>query len=62
MHIIDGLKNPAAEKFDGGQAHRSVLTPAEERGVVSTMGQMVCFARTPLALSVWPLLVKIGTD
>ena len=36
--IIDGLRNPAVAKFDGGQAHRMVLTLVKERGMVSIMG------------------------
>ena len=38
MRIIDGLKTPAAAKFDGGHARRAAVTPVTEHGLVSIMG------------------------
>ena len=38
LRILSRLKEPAAAKFDGCQAHRMVLTPKPERGLVSTVG------------------------
>ena len=34
MRVIKGIKKPAAAKFDGRKAHRRVLTPEPELGLV----------------------------
>ena len=38
MSILKRLKQPAAAKFNGRQAHRTGLTPKPERGLVAIMG------------------------
>ena len=36
--VLEILENPAAAKIDGTSAHRLVLTPEPEHGLVSIMG------------------------
>ena len=36
--ILDGIGNPSRAKFDGCKAHRRVVAPGDERGLVSIMG------------------------
>ena len=38
LSVLGILGNPAAEKMDGTSAHRRVLTPEPEHGIVSIMG------------------------
>ena len=53
VRIIGGLKIPAGAKFDGGKAHRIVLTYEGGAAYFRPCGPMVFFTRTPSALSAW---------
>ena len=38
MHILGGIKNPAGVKFGASKAHRGVLAPPDERGILPIVG------------------------
>ena len=38
LRVLDLLENPAAAKIDGTSAHRRIITPEPEHGLVSIMG------------------------
>ena len=38
MRLLGRLKNPTGGEFDGDKAHRTVLAPPGEHGLVSTRG------------------------
>ena len=39
LRVLDLLENPAAAKIDGSSAHRRILTPEPEHGLVATVGR-----------------------
>ena len=45
LRILNRLNDPAEAKFDGCQAHRMVLTPKPERGLVAIVGHNGLFLR-----------------
>ena len=38
LRVLDLLENPTGAKIDGTSAHRRVITPSNEHGLVSIMG------------------------
>ena len=47
MGILDGLEEPTGGKFGAEKAHRMVLVPPDERGLVSIAGPVeFCYSNT----------------